>query len=193
MTSRLTPVTYDAASPEQKEVWDAILASRGDPARLIGPDGSLVGPFNHMVTSPGLGRRMSAMGHAVRFEGSVDSRLLELAICTVGAHWRSNFEFWAHSRLGVQAGLDQSVMDALAEGREPTFERDDERAIHAFASQLVSTGRVDEDRYAAAREVLGEQGLVDLVTTIGYYSLVSLILNAHSVPLPGDQAPFWDR
>ena len=191
MTSRLTPVIYDDATPEQQQVWDAVLASRGDPSRLIGSDGSLVGPFNHMVTSPKLGRPMSAMGHAVRFENDVDNRLLELAICTVGAHWRSNFEFWAHSRLGVAAGLDQSVMDSLAEGRTPTFERDDERVIHGFASQLVSTGRVDQDRYDAAREILGEQGLADLITTIGYYSLISLTLNAHAVSLPEGQTPFW--
>jgi 4-carboxymuconolactone decarboxylase len=145
-----------------------------------------------MVTSPTLGRQMAAMGHAVRFENEVDNRLLELAICTVGAHWKSNFEFWAHSRLGIQAGLDQSVMDALAEGREPTFEREDERTVHAFASQLVSTGRVDQERYEATRDAVGEQGLTDLITTIGYYGLVSLTLNAHAVPLPGGQTPYWE-
>lgn len=191
MTSRATPITYDDATPEQRELFDEILASRGDPTTLLGPDGALRGPFNHMVASPVLGKAMSGLGHAVRFEASVERRLQELAICTVGAHWRSNFEFWAHSRMAVAAGIDQGVIDALAEGREPSFERDDEAAVHALAAQLVSTGRVDEDRYDAVRDALGEQALIDLITTIGYYSLVSLTLNAHRIPLPEGNQPTW--
>jgi 4-carboxymuconolactone decarboxylase len=191
MTSRATPVTYDDASPEQQELFDEILSSRGDRSTLVGPDGALRGPFNHMVASPVLGRAMAGLGHAVRFEASVDRRLQELAICTVGAHWRSNFEFWAHSRMARQAGIDQSVIDALAEGRAPSFERDDEAAVHALAAQLVADGRVDQDRYDAVRDAVGEQALVDLITTIGYYSLVSLTLNAHRIPLPEGNEPIW--
>lgn len=191
MTSRATPVTYDDATPEQQALFDDILASRGGPSTLLGPDGSLRGPFNHMVASPVLGQAMSRLGQAVRFEASVDRRLQELAICTVGAHWRSNFEFWAHSRMAIEAGVDRSVIDALAEGRDPAFARDDEAAVYAFASQLVSTGRVDQDHYDAVREAVGEQALVDLITTIGYYSLVSLTLNAHRIPLPEGNEPIW--
>jgi 4-carboxymuconolactone decarboxylase len=191
MTSRATPVTYDDATPEQQQLFDEIVASRGDRSTLVGPDGALRGPFNHMVASPGLGRAMSGLGHAVRFEASVDRRLQELAICTVGAHWRANFEFWAHSRMAMDAGIERSVIDALAEGSDPSFAREDEAAVHAFASQLVSTGRVDQDRYDAVRDALGEQALVDLVTTIGYYSLVSLTLNAHQIPLPEGNEAIW--
>ncbi|MGI9598390.1 MAG: carboxymuconolactone decarboxylase family protein [Acidimicrobiales bacterium] len=189
--SRATPVTYDAATPEQQEVWDSIIASRGDPATLVGEDGALVGPFNSMVSSPTIGKRMGDLGEAVRFSSSVDNRLLEMAIITVGAHWRSNFEWYAHSRLAAAAGVDQSVIDAMAEGREPSFEKQDDATVHRFAHQLVGTGRVEQAAYDAARELLGEQGVLDLITTIGYYSLVSLTLNALEVPLPGGQTPTW--
>ena len=184
-------MTHDDASPEQRQLWDDLLASRGGAATLVGPDGSLRGPFNHMVTSPNLGKRMGDLGHAVRFEASVDRRLQELAICTVGAHWRSNFEFWAHGRMAIDHGIDPAVIDALAQGHAPSFEHDDEAEVHAFASQLVSSGRVDLDRYQAVRDRLGETALVDLITTIGYYSLISLTLNAHQVPLPEGNDPIW--
>lgn len=114
--SRAKPLQYEDATPEQQEVWDTLVASRGNPATLVGPDGGLVGPFNAMVSSPGIGKRVSALGAKVRFQNSVDNRLLELAICTVGAHWRSNFEFWAHGRMAIEAGIDRSIVDSLAAG-----------------------------------------------------------------------------
>lgn len=187
--SRLTPLRYDDATPEQQEVWDFLLGSRGQ--SLVNPNGSLMGPFNHMVTSPGLGKAMGALGHAVRFEAAIDRRLQELAMSTVGAHWRSNFEFWAHGRMAIEQGIDETIIQALANGEEPTFANSDEAAVYHFTHQLVTTGRVDADRYNEVRDLVGEQALSDLITTIGYYSLISLTLNAHWVPLPEGNEPIW--
>ncbi len=191
MTSRATPITYDATSQEQRELWDELQSSRGGAMNLIGPDGALVGPYNHMVASPNLGRRMGDLGHGVRFEASVERRLQELAIITVGAHWRSEFEFWAHGRMAIDHGIGQTIVDDLAANRKPTFDQDDEAEVHHLAAQLVSTGRVDGEAYEAVRQRLGEQALVDLITTIGYYSLICFTLNAHQVPLPDGVASVW--
>ncbi len=191
--SRATPVTFDNATPEQQEVWNSILASRGDPARLVADHGGLVGPFNAMVSSPTIGGRMAALGEAIRFSSSVDARLLELAIATVGAHWRSNFEWWAHSRLAIEAGIAPEIIDALAAGTEPVFTNDDERTIHRFTSALLDDARVADADYAAAKAVLGEQGVLDLISTIGYYCMISLTLNALAIPLPGGEEPTWPQ
>ncbi len=191
MASRATPITYDDTTPDQRELWDELVASRGGATTLVGPDGALVGPFNHMVASPGLGARMGRLGHGVRFEAAIERRLQELAIITVGAHWRSNFEFWAHGRMAIDHGIDPSVVDALAEGRSPEFDREDEAEVHRLAAELVGTGRVDDDAYEAVRRRVGERALVDLITTVGYYSLICLTLNAHRVPLPEGNAPIW--
>jgi 4-carboxymuconolactone decarboxylase len=83
------------------------------------------------------------------------------------------------------------VVDDLAAGRTPTFTNDDEAEVHAFATQLVTGGRVDDAAYEAVRTRLGESALADLITTIGYYSLISLTLNAHQVPLPEGNEPIW--
>ncbi|MGH1490318.1 MAG: carboxymuconolactone decarboxylase family protein [Acidimicrobiales bacterium] len=189
--SRAKPVTYQEANAEQREVWDEIIASRGDAATFVGEDGSLIGPFNSMVSSPKIGRKIGALGEGIRFGSSVDNRLLELAIITVGAHWRSNFEWYAHSRMAAEAGVEVAVIEALAAGEEPNCSKADEAIVHRFAADLVGTGRVATDRFEAARDLLGEQGVIDLISTIGYYSLISLTLNALAIPLPQGQPGNW--
>lgn len=197
--SRLTPLTRDAADPEQQEVWDSIVDSRGGALRLVGPEGGLVGPFNAMVTSPGMGARMAELGGAVRFANRLDPKLKELAICTAGVRWKAEFEWWAHRRLGIEAGLSESVLDAMADGGEPSFEAEghadgdaeDQAAVYAFARQLVENGRVDDETYRRAVERLGEPSVVDLVITVGYYSLVCFTLNAFEVPLPDGVEQVW--
>lgn len=190
--SRAKPLQYEDATAEQKEVWDTLVASRGNPATLVGPDGGLVGPFNAMVSSPGIGKRVGALGAKIRFENAVDNRLLELAICTVGAHWRSNFEFWAHGRMAIDAGIAPDTISALAAGETPDFVNEDEACVYDFARQLVTTGRVDQSRFDATRAIVGEPGIFDLISAIGYYCMISLTLNALEVPLPAGETPIWD-
>jgi 4-carboxymuconolactone decarboxylase len=151
----------------------------------------MIGPFNAFVTAPKIGRRLSSLGALLRFRTSIDRRLSEVAICTVGAHWQSEFEFWAHAPMAIEHGVERAVIDALREGRNPEFERDDERLVHSVVSQMLDHHRVDTETYAAARELLGEQGLVELVSTVGYYCLISLTLNLFEVALPEGEAPSW--
>ena len=149
-----------------------------------------MGPFNAWVTAPGIGGRLAELGAALRFESSIERRLLEVAIITVGARWRAEFEWWAHSRMALQHGVSQEAVDAIARGETPTLP-DDERVVHAVARQLVDDGHVEPDTYAAARELLGNRGIVELVTLCGYYTLVSFTLNAFDVALPPGQQPVW--
>jgi len=185
--SRLPLRSREALDDEGRVVWDSITATR---ASVITDDGTLMGPFNAWVTAPGIGGRLAELGAALRFASSIERRLLEVAIITVGAYWHSEFEWWAHSRMALQHGVSQDVVDAIARGETPVL-RDDERVVHAVARQLCDAGRVDEGTYDAARELLGERGIVELVTLCGYYTLVSFTLNAFEVPLPPGQTPTW--
>ena len=149
-----------------------------------------MGPFNAWVTAPAIGGRLAELGAALRFESSVERRLLEVAIITVGARWHAEFEWWAHSRMAVRHGVSQDAVDAIARGATPPL-LDDERVVHAVARQLVDNGRVDRATYDAAHELLGDRGIVELVTLCGYYTLVSFTLNAFDVPLPAGEEPTW--
>jgi len=177
-------LTYDASNPQQQALWDAIVASRGKALDLTTAEGRLAGPFEAFVRRPDLGEHLIKVGGVIRFGSSLETRLLELAITTVGARWKSEFEFWAHSALALEAGVDQSVIDALAAGDPPSFVNEDEAAIYAYTMTLVTEGHVDQATYDAAIGAVGVDAVVDLTHTIGYYSQISFILNAFQVPLP---------
>jgi 4-carboxymuconolactone decarboxylase len=187
--NRLPYLRYDELTADGQAVWDGVVGTRGD--QLVNPEGGLVGPFNAFVHAPGVGRYLSALGATVRFGTSIERRLSELAIITVGARWKAEFEWWAHARMARRHGVPDAVVDAIARGDEPPFAADDERVIYAATSQLVRTGRVAQEAYDAARELLGDAGLVELVSLCGYYTLVSFVLNAFDVPLPPGVEPTW--
>jgi 4-carboxymuconolactone decarboxylase len=91
--------------------------------------------------------------------------------------------------LALAAGLDAAIVDAIAVGERPTKLSDDEATVYDFASELLGTGQVSDASYAGVRDRFGERGVMDLVGAIGYYSLVSMVLNVDRVPLPAGVAP----
>jgi 4-carboxymuconolactone decarboxylase len=187
--SRLPPLRRDQLDERGQSVWDTITDTRG--ARAVTQDGGLAGPFNAMVHAPAVGARVVDLGTVLRVGTSIDRRLIELAIITVGAHWRAEYEWWAHARWAREYGVAQDTIDAVGRGQVPPFDRDDERIVHSLASQLVASGRIDRSTYDESRELLGDQGLVELLSLCGYYSLVSFVLNGFEVPLPPGVPPHW--
>jgi 4-carboxymuconolactone decarboxylase len=188
--SRLPGLPKDALDERGRALWDSLAASRGE--AVVGPEGGLVGPFNAWVTAPEVGTRLADLGGVLRFGTSIDRRLLELAIITIGARWHAEFEWWAHTRMARQHGVPDDVIDAIARGDSPTFADDADRAVHAVAVQLGDRGRIDAETYAAAHGVLGDVGMVELVSLCGYYTLVCFTLNAFEVPLPPGETRTWD-
>ncbi len=187
--TRLPFITEDQLGDNQRKIWDGIVSTRG--ALALNEEGGLIGPFNSMLFSPDIGSRVSALGAAVRFKTSLPQNLLEMAIITVGAHWRSNFEFWAHARMAIEAGVDPEVIDDIREDRDPRFSDAGEATVHSFTRSLLSNGRVDDETYSELVDLVGDAGAVEMTTLIGYYCLISLTLNTFAIELPDNLEPIW--
>jgi len=187
--SRLPYLQRDDLDDAGRDVWNAVVSTRG--RHVVDDSGALAGPFNAWLHAPGVGARLSALGAALRFETSLERRLLELAIIVVAAHWKAEFEWWAHARMAREDGIDDVMVSAIGRGETPSFEAGDEAVVYTFARQLVVSGGVDDETFASAVEALGRQGVVELTSLCGYYTLVSFTLNAFAVPLPPGVAPAW--
>lgn len=178
---RFPTLTPETMTPEQKKVAEAIQS---------GPRGSgLRGPFNALLRSPDLCDLVQRVGAYVRYSSSIPAPLNELAICMAGRKWTAQYEFYAHRRLAIEAGLNPAILDAVADGRRPDGMGPDETMVYEFANELLSTGSVSDAHYQPVHARFGERGVMDLVGAIGYYSLVSMVLNVAQVQLPPGEPP----
>ncbi len=186
---RLSRIDVEDLAPDQKAVLDAI--QTGPRAARHGRIG-LVGPFGVWVRVPKIGLATQALGAAARFESSLPANVSEVAICTVGAFYRAKFEFAAHKTLALAAGVSEEQIERLRRGESPEF-RDAEDLAYRVAAELLKLHRIDSNTYAGALAQFGEDGLIELVSIIGYYCMVSLTLNAFEIPLTaGMDDPFPD-
>jgi len=180
--SRLPELDPAKYSPEQKKVHDAVVS---------GPRGKIVGPIKVWLKNPGLAEHAQALGAYCRYGTSLEPRLSELAICCTGSFWKANYEWYAHAPLAIKAGVDPAAIEAIRTGGTPTFTKSDEQVIYDFATELTRTRRVSPATFERAKKELTETGVIDLVGIIGYYSLVSVTLNAFELPVPeGEKVPF---
>jgi 4-carboxymuconolactone decarboxylase len=178
--SRFPPLSPEEMTPEQRKAADAIAS---------GPRRGLRGPFQAWLRSPELADRLQKVGEFVRFSSSVPAKLNELAILITARAWDAQFEWWAHRRLALEAGLDPSIADDIAAGRRPAVLTPDEAVVYDFCTELRRDRRVSDKTFAAAKALLGERGVVELVGVSGYYDAVSMTLNVAEVPIPDDAAP----
>ena len=145
----------------------------------------LGGPWNVMLRSPEMAHRLTNLLDYLRFKTSLPPRLNEFAILITARHWSSHFEWWAHHPQATKAGLSEAVMADLAQGRRPEAMQPDEAIVYDFCTELHRTHFVGDDTFREAKEVLGEQQVVDLVAVSGTYTVISMLLNTGGV-LPTD-------
>ena len=181
MTERFKTLTESEMTPEQRRLRDAIVA--GPRKQMRG------GPFQAFLRTPELGDIVQQFGAHVRYKSVLPDTLKELAILCTARHWTAQYEWQAHRRMGVEAGLNPAIPDAIAEGRRPEGMSADETMIYEFATELLRTTEVSDKNYDAVLKRFGERGAVELVLTLGYYSTVSMILNVDRHPIPADAKP----
>lgn len=180
---RFAPLTWDSMTPEQLAMAESVMA---------GKRGSMQGPYNVLMRSPALGNLAQQFGEHTRFHSSLPLALNELVILLVARQWTSQFVWWAHKRIALDAGLDAALVDAIANGQAPgdgiTLPAN-VAAVYGFALELLQTKQVSDATYAALLAHFGERGVVDVMGTISYYTLVSMCLNVDQYPLPESAVP----
>jgi 4-carboxymuconolactone decarboxylase len=181
---RLAP---EQMTPEQKALAAAIQG--GPRAAVPGRDNSIGGPFNPWLRSPAIGDKLQQLGTQLRFHSSIPAALNEFAILITAREWSSQYEWYAHHRLALAAGLPAAVAADLAQGRRPAGMSEDQRLVYEFCTELHRTRFVSDATFAAAKQRFGEQGVIDLIAVSGYYVTVSMTLNAARVGLPDGVAP----
>lgn len=172
---RLGPPDPDTLTAEQKRVYQIITS---------GPRGRVRGPLAIWLHRPELAEAAQALGAYCRYGSSLEPKLSELAILCMACVWQSEFEWWAHKPIALKAGLAPGITNALKAGKRPAFTNPEEAVVHDIVFTLSKERRIPDELYDRGRTILGNDRLVDLVGLCGYYTLISMTLNAFDVPLP---------
>ena len=181
---RLPVLDMASLTREQQALVDAI--SSGPRGRF-----SNSGPFAVYLHAPGFGHLAQQLGGYVRLGTSVPPRLSELAILCTARFWQAQYEWVAHVAIAAKQGVKPATIRDLQAGRTPTSAPRDEMAIYAFVRELYATRRVSDATYKRVHKLLGDAGMVELAGILGYYAMVSMILNVFRMPVPeGTPAPF---
>jgi 4-carboxymuconolactone decarboxylase len=167
-------------NPAQRAAAEALVA---------GPRKGVFGPFVALLRSPELMDRLGRVGEYLRFENTVPVRLNEWAILVAARFWTNQFEWAVHHPLAIKAGVAADSVASLARRERPASMAADEATVHDFVDELLRTHQLADATYARALALLGEQGVIDLLGTVGYFSALDLLMNAVRTPPPAGSVP----
>ena len=179
--NRFKPLSWEKMSPEQRDMTRAVLG---------GKRGNMQGPYNVLLHSPEVGQLAQQFGAHTRFNSSLPLALNELAILLIARDWTAQFVWWAHRRIAEEAGLSIELIAAIASQTSPPKNLSDEvDAVYQFCSELIQTRAVSDGKFEKVRSLFTERGVVDLMATMSYYTLVCMSLKVDVYPLPDGVSP----
>ena len=155
----MAPAIWDNAAPAARAIFDHILTTR----KL----GFLPNMFAVMGRSPGALEAVAAVGEHARFHSALDEDLREMVICEVSAILGNKYE-WRHHIDKVPERLRQIAGSAAIEDESaPTG------PALRFARLLAAGETVPDTLVDSLKEILGDEGLIDLTVMVGYYQLLA--------------------
>jgi 4-carboxymuconolactone decarboxylase len=172
---RFEPVEPSTLSADDRRVYDEIAGPR---------DGAVGGPFAVWMATPRLADAANRLGNALRVDSSLDRRTFELVTLVCAAFWDSPYPWRVHRTAGLAAGLDPAIIDAVGRGELPVFHREDEETAYEVTSAIFRDRAVDDELFERAVRVFGRPVVIELVTTIGFYSTASIVAKVFAVDLP---------
>jgi len=177
--SRMPPLDNDTLSPEQKRVYDQITGKRK----------TVRGPFPMWLRNPKLAEYANQFGVALRDHSTIGRRIFELCVITVCRAGSVQYAWSSHAPQAELQGIAPEIVEAIRNNRTPDFKKHDERVAYEVAKEIMDTSGLSQAGYDKAIKQFGEQGTVELISTIGYYAMVGIFLKSFDVRPPDGSTP----
>jgi len=177
--SRLPEIDATQLSPEQRAIYDRMLRERGH----------LRGPFAVWLRNAELCENTLKLQEMFASRVKLERRLLELMILVAARQSNAQYAWFIHEPYALKFGISSDIVEAIRERGRPNFTRDDERLVYDITAEINTTRALSEASFQRGKAMFGEQVMVELVSGIGFYSMVAMTLNAFAVPVPGGKEP----
>ena len=182
---RLPLIPPDRLNSEQKALYDRNREqmSHGFTSfKTVREDGALLGPWGVFLHEPKVGQAHYDEIAAVSDLKRLPESAKQVAILVTGAQYKAAYELYAHAAIAASSGMDPTKVATISAGQRPIDLTSEEAVAYDVASALVGGGVLSGAMYAAARDLLGQDALVELVLWVAIYAQVSITLNAFDVP-----------
>jgi alkylhydroperoxidase family enzyme len=178
--TRLPPLTRNDLNDEGKAIYDKIVGKGPAPT---------TGPVALSLYSPKIAQVFSDLNGFLRYNGDLSPRHTEVAI--VAATWeiQQQYEYSAHEPAALRYGAPQAVIDTIKFNREPVGLSPEETNIIKLSRAIMRDHKVSSELYAESVKLFGRKGLVELVTVMGDYVMVGMVMTAIDQHLPENRPP----
>jgi 4-carboxymuconolactone decarboxylase len=173
--TRLPPLARNDLNDEGKAIYDKIVGTGPAPT---------TGPVALSLYSPKIALVFNDLNGFLRYNGDLSPRHTEVAI--VAATWeiQQQYEYSAHEPAALRFGAPQAVIDTIKFNREPVGLSPEETTIIKLSRAIMRDHKVSSELYAEAVKLFGRKGLVELVTVMGDYVMVGMVMTAIDQHLP---------
>lgn len=162
---------FDERTPEMSDAQLSLFD------HVVGSRGKMIRPYEVLMHAPDVGLPMSELGEQIRYHSSLTDHDRELTIMATGALTGCRFEWTSHESIAIGAGVRRELLDHLDHGADCEL-TPGEAVIVDFVRELHAGATVADPVFDAAREALGERGVVELAATVGYYTMLAYVMGA---------------
>jgi 4-carboxymuconolactone decarboxylase len=173
--NRFKPLAYTELTPEQRALADKEIAGGRKPE---------TGPFNIYLRSPEMAELSRPLGDYLRFKAPMPRKFKEIAIMLTSRYWGGQYVWYSHRQQALDAGLSPAFITAMAAGERPANMSPDEATMYDFCTQLLSTRQVSDTNFKAAKALIGERGIVEIVGLMGQYTGLTMLFVVDRYPVP---------
>jgi 4-carboxymuconolactone decarboxylase len=177
--SRLPEIDATKLDPEQHAIYDRMIRERGH----------MRGPFAVWLRNAELCENTLKLQEMFASRVKLERRLLELMILVAARVSSAQYAWFIHEPYALKFGISPEIVQAVRDRRMPNFIREDERLAYDLTMELNTSRTLSEASYHRGMAMFGEQVMVELVSAIGFYSMVAMTLNAFAVSVPGGKEP----
>ncbi|MSP40207.1 MAG: carboxymuconolactone decarboxylase family protein [Deltaproteobacteria bacterium] len=176
---RLPELDENKLSTEQRKIYDEIKSLRGQ----------VRGPFAVWLRNAELGAGTLKLQDMFAARVNLERRLVQLMILVAARSASAQYAWFIHEPHALQYGIAQDIVDAIRERRTPNFIKEDERAVYDITLELNTTQTLSAATFERGMKLFDEQRMVELVSGVGFYSMVAMTLNAFDVQVPTSSQP----
>jgi len=176
--TRLPPLAREDLNEEGKAIYDKIVGNGPAPK---------TGPVALSLYSPKIALAFNDLNGFLRYNGVVSPRHTEVAILLATWEIQQQYEYSAHEPAALRFGAPQAVIDTIKYNKEPVGLSPEETLIIKLGRAIMRDHRVDSALYAQAEKTFGRTGVVELVTAMGDYVMVGMVMTAIDQHLPPER------